>query len=193
MSLWKFAKGNEIIRRYFIINSFDGALTILGIILVSWFAGVVDAKHIILPSVGAAIAMFVSGAWGAYASESAEQKSQLKELEKHLLNKLENTKIEYRGKKIAIIVGLVDGLSPLIASFMIIIPFFMANIGMIGISYAYIFSIVVIAFLLFFLGTLSGHISKENRFINGMKMLVAGLIIGVIFYAMMIFGLLSGV
>ena len=63
---------NEIIRRYIVINSFDGALTILGIILAEFFAGVKDPRLVILPSVGAAIAMCVSGMWGAYAAESSE-------------------------------------------------------------------------------------------------------------------------
>ena len=72
---------SEIARRYFINNFYDGALTILGIllgffvvILRSTTQTAIPSIYIILPGLGTAISMFTSGASGSYLSEKAEQK-----------------------------------------------------------------------------------------------------------------------
>jgi VIT1/CCC1 family predicted Fe2+/Mn2+ transporter len=71
----------EIARRYFINNFYDGALTILGILL-GFFVVIVKnpsqstipSVYIILPGLGTTISMFMSGISGSYLSERAEQK-----------------------------------------------------------------------------------------------------------------------
>ena len=60
---------HEIVRRYIIINTFDGALTILGIVLAVIMSGIRDPQLVIIPSIGASVAMAVSGIWGSYAAE----------------------------------------------------------------------------------------------------------------------------
>jgi predicted membrane protein (TIGR00267 family) len=183
-------KEHEIIRRYMIINSFDGALTIFGILMASYIVGIQNPSLIILPSIGAAIAMCVSGMWGAYAAEAAEVKKKVKELEKHMLRQLRTSKKYLESQKINFLVGLVDGLSPLITSMIIIIPFFFANAGAIGVMQAYYTSMVLIAVVLFLLGMFLGKIAKENLYKNGFKMLFAGVIIAVIFYVLALFNIL---
>jgi hypothetical protein len=61
---------NEILRRYFVMNAFDGALTMLGIIMGAFLAGVIDPIVIIKAGMGAGLAMGISGAWGLYGRES---------------------------------------------------------------------------------------------------------------------------
>ena len=79
---------HEIVRRYVIINSFDGALTILGIIFAEFFTRIDDPRMVILPGLGAAVAMCVSGIWGAYSAERAEVKRSIRELEVHMMHDL---------------------------------------------------------------------------------------------------------
>ena len=70
-----------IVRRYFINNFYDGALTILGILL-GFFVVIlkdplqptVPSIYVILPGLGTTISMFMSGISGSYLSEKAEQK-----------------------------------------------------------------------------------------------------------------------
>lgn len=183
-------KEHEIIRRYVVINSFDGALTIFGIILVNYVAGIMNPSMIILPSIGAAIAMCVSGMWGAYAAESAEVTKKMKVLEKHMLRKLHTSKRVLEDKKINFLVGIVDGFSPLITSFIIIIPFFLAKAQIILMVHAYYAAMAIIAAFLFILGVFLGKIAKENIYKNGLKMLFAGAIIAFIFYLLSFFGIL---
>ena len=59
----KLLYSHEIVRRYVVSNSFDGALTMLGIIIANFFAGTMDPHLIVLPGVGAAIALGISGVW----------------------------------------------------------------------------------------------------------------------------------
>src|SRR5438034_6214273 len=65
-----------IVRRYFVIGAFDGALTILGIII-GTVAVAADESHkaiILSASIGAGIALAVSSAVGAYEAERVEKK-----------------------------------------------------------------------------------------------------------------------
>lgn len=187
---FRLLREHEIIRRYIIINSFDGALTIFGIILANFIANTSNPSLVILPSIGAAIAMCVSGVWGAYAAEAAEVKKKFKELEKHLLVKLGGSKQYTKSKKITFLVGLVDGFSPLITSFVIIAPFFLSSTGKIGIAAAYHLSLIIVVIILFLLGVFLGRIAGENIVRNGLKMLFAGVIIAFIFYILHMFGIL---
>ena len=84
----------EIGRRVFAQNSFDGVLTIMGIIIGSYFAQVTDPKIVVGAGIGACIAMGVSGVWATYYTEQAERRKKMLELEKHTLRRLHNTKIE---------------------------------------------------------------------------------------------------
>ncbi len=186
---FRLLREHEIIRRYIIINSFDGALTVFGIILANFIANTTNPSLVVLPSIGAAIAMCVSGVWGAYATESAEVKKKFGELEKHLLVKLGGSKQYARSKKITFLVGLVDGFSPLITSFVIITPFFLSSAGKIGIVSAYYLSLAVIIIILFLLGVFLGRIASENIVKNGLKMLFAGIIIAFIFYILYLFNI----
>lgn len=79
-SKWKsylqITESGEIIRRYFVMNAFDGVLTSLGIII-SNFALLlsgrfVDAKTILVTGYATTIAIGISGLAGAFLAETAE-------------------------------------------------------------------------------------------------------------------------
>jgi len=180
LKVLKELKNEEIARRYFVMNSFDGALTILGIIIAVYLSGQNNPGVIITSSLGASIAMAVSGIWGAYSIEKAERQRVLKELEKHLMTDLEETEIEKKVNTTTILVALVDGLSPLLVTLIAISPFIASHLGIIGSEGAFYCSLGVIVIVLFFLGTIIGRVAKEDRLKSGINMLFAGISVAVL-------------
>ena len=171
---------SEISRRYFIMNSFDGVMTALGIIFGSMVANVINPKFILAAGLGASLAMFLSGFTGTYMTEKAERLKKFKELERNLLEDLDNS-IHKRAVEIAsIIAALIDGISPLISSIISLSPFFLVMFGLLSMEMAYLSSILLSFLLLFLLGMFLGRISKDSMIIYGLKMLLAGLLVATI-------------
>ncbi len=168
----KIAGIGEIARRYFAMNSFDGVLTMLGILIGSYVGGIRQANVVISAGLGASIALMVSGLWGTYLTEYAERTRGLKELESSILIKLEKTDIGKASKAATIIVALVNGLSPLIAGILVLTPFFFSEIF--NIMNIYYTSIAIAFLILFLLGMFLGKISKESMMKMGFKMILAG-------------------
>ena len=77
-----------------------------------------------------------------------------------------------------------------LVSFFIISPFFLVGLGKLNISYAYYASLGLLGGILFSLGSFTGKIAEENRLKQGILMLFAGIVIGLLFYSFMLFGLL---
>ena len=55
-----------ISRRYFIMNAFDGATTVLGVVVGAYAAGITNESWVILSGLGATLAMGMSGFVGSY-------------------------------------------------------------------------------------------------------------------------------
>jgi VIT1/CCC1 family predicted Fe2+/Mn2+ transporter len=76
----------EIARRYFVMNFFDGVLTVLGIVIGSFIlflGGNPPSKlQIVVPALATAIAIGISGISGGYLSERAERKRNIIEMHK---------------------------------------------------------------------------------------------------------------
>ncbi len=181
---FKFLLKDEIARRYFVMNSFDGALTILGVMIALWLTDVTEAKLIIVSCLGAGIAMLVSGVYGAYAAEKAERNRELKELEKHMMTDLDETRIGEKFEQLSVLIALVDGLSPLLVSLILIVPFILSQFNFISLDYAFAVSFLLVAVILFFLGTFVGKISGENSLKSGAKMVSAGIVVSIIFFGL---------
>ncbi len=175
--LYKIAHVGDIARRYFAMNSFDGILTILGILIGSYFSHVEVPSIIVGASLGAAAAMGVSGTWGTYMTESAERKRSLMELEKHTLTNLKKSRIGRAERFGAVFIAMIDGLSPFVAGIIVIIPFFIKTLP---IHTMYLSSVIIAFSLLFVLGIYLGRIAKENIVLSGLKMLLAGVVAAVI-------------
>jgi predicted membrane protein (TIGR00267 family) len=125
--------------------------------------------------IAASVSIGVSGLWGAYLAESAERGRELAELERLSLTDLSDTKISRAGRVAVVVVSLVDGLSPLVSSLIVLLPFFFAPlIGNILISYA--LSLVVGLIGLFGLGMFLGHISERSLLGYGLRTVVAGVV-----------------
>ena len=169
-----------LVRRYFIMNGFDGALTTLGVVLGSWFGGVQDPRIVFGLGLSAGIAMAVSGAWGAMISERAERLKSKKDLEKALFTKLDGSVIDKASNFAIILVSLIDAVSPLAFSLAILAPYAISGMGMLSISEAFQASMVVGGICLFGLGFFLGRISKENPILHGLLMLLAGVLLSLI-------------
>lgn len=175
---WKLAEVSSIARRYFAINMFDEILTIIGILIASFFAGVKEPRIVVAACIGAAIAMGVSGVWGAYLTEKAEREGKIKMLERRLALDLMKTPVGRAHKFAAIFLGLVDGLLPVLATPLIIFPFFLS----IPVASAYQIAIMISFLLLFLTGMFLGRISKENLIRAGMRMVLSGIVCVVLIF-----------
>jgi len=165
----------EIARRYLAMNAFDGVLTIIGVLMGNYMAGVRSASIVINTGIATSIAMGVSGLWGAYLTEAAERQRELAELEKVSLTNLGQTKIGRASRLAVVIVALVDGLAPFVAALIVLTPLFAAPlIGNILVSYA--LSLAVALITLFGLGMFLGCISGRNLIGYGLRTVVAGLV-----------------
>ena len=170
----------EIARRYMVMNSFDGALTVLGIIIGSWFVGVSDARVLLVAGFGASIAMGISGAFGAYLTELAVKKDEIAKFEEFMLESFDNTIVTEAAYVSSILVAIVDGISPFIAAAISLIPFVFSLVLNLDINIAYLLSFVATSITLFVLGSYLGKISKGNIVYYGFKMVLAGILVGIL-------------
>ena len=169
-----------IAKRYMVMNSFDGSLTALGIIIGSYLAGVDVPTTIILAGLGASIAMGVSGGFGAYLTETALKKQEMAEKESAMLEELNDTVHDKAAQISSIFVAVVDGLSPFVASSISFLPFFIIPWIGLDIGIAYLTAVLFTAVTLFVLGAYLGAISKENKWVYGIRMIVAGVLTGIL-------------
>ena len=85
--LQEISRSQDIVRRYFVVNGFDGALTMLGLVIGFEVSGSGDLQVIINACLGAAIARGMSGVSSAYVSEVAERKRVLGKLEQAMIER----------------------------------------------------------------------------------------------------------
>jgi predicted membrane protein (TIGR00267 family) len=164
-----------IARRYFVKNGFDGSMTMLGIIVGAWVVHVTQPEIIVTAGLGACLAMGISGVSGAYMTERAERKRNLKDLECAMITNLDDSMITDATKFVSFYAALVDGGSPILTALVSLSPFFLLLHGLIEVQSAYIGSLVVTLVTLFMLGVYLGRIAKENALLYGIQTLVAGI------------------
>jgi len=166
---------SKIARRAMANNAFDGILTMIGIVAGSYMGDVRSAGTVTRIGVATSISIGISGLWGAYLAESAERGRELAELERIALTDLGDTKIGRASRVAVLIVSLVDGLSPLVSSLIVLAPFFLTPlIGDILISYALSTALALIS--LFGLGMFLGKISGRSLVGYGLRTVVAGIV-----------------
>ena len=172
----KISEVGDITRRYFVMNAFDGALTMLGVIIGAYMAGILDPMPIISAGVAGSIAMGTSGISGAYMTEKAERTKKLKELEKAMLTDLTNG-LHYKSHRFAtIFAAIVDGVSPALAAMLVVSPFILVRLGIFNTIIAFYSSIIITLISLLFLGLYLAKISDESMIKYGIQMLLVGFI-----------------
>jgi predicted membrane protein (TIGR00267 family) len=157
------------------MNAFDGALTMLGVVIGAYVAGILNPAPILTAAISGSIAMGISGISGAYMTEKAERTKKLKELERAMLTDLKDG-LHHKSHKFAtIFAALVDGLSPALAAMIVVSPFFMVYPGFITVESAFISCIIMTLITLTFLGIYLAKISDESMIKYGIQMLVVGM------------------
>jgi predicted membrane protein (TIGR00267 family) len=186
-----------IARRKFFNNAFDGALTCAGIIsgiLIIFLADptTFNTQNVLITGFATALAIGISGLWGAFLSEEAERKKKVIDMKKDMAdveeevpevelkyiknkytNKKSRTLLEKAEKFATIIASLVDGIAPVLGSSLPLIPFLF---GMSLTLLHFIFSYIILAALLVYLGIFLGQISGGGRLRYALHLLTAGIV-----------------
>jgi predicted membrane protein (TIGR00267 family) len=158
---------SRIARRYLVMNSFDGALTILGVITGTYLAGGTDHPRVILSAgFGASLAMGISGFMGTYLTERSERT---------IDPNYEEEDVKSNIHKDSLFLAFVDGFSPALMTFVAVIPFVLAFSNIISVQTAFLLSMVLIMGELFGLGAFLGKIAGKNIVLHGIVTLLAGL------------------
>ncbi len=181
MHALELTQGVEIARRYLAMNAFDGALTMLGLILGGLFTiNPLDPtpgfNAIILAAVGTNIAMAISGFSGSYLAERAERDREVDDLGKAMLTDMSESLYAKASRTTSIVVTIVDGSSSAIAGFLVIMPLLLVPMGILHYQTAFYIGIGICMLLLFLLGLFLGSISKKNIWSYGAKTLLAGIL-----------------
>jgi predicted membrane protein (TIGR00267 family) len=175
-----------ISRRYFIMNAFDGATTVLGIVIGAYAADITNELWVIWSGLGVSLAMGLSGFVGAYMTEEAEREKKLNALEKSMLTELTDSVVGKASRFASLWAGIVDGVSPALTAVVCLTPFFLSSHGLFSISFAIQLSVAIALSIMFLLGVFLGKISNRNMLFHGAKMLFVGLIITLIFLVLKI-------
>lgn len=173
---------DEITRRAFVNNAFDGALTILGILMGNIILGATDPRLVISMGLSACLAMGMSGAFGRYLSERAERKRMLRQMERYMFTDLSGSILERESDKKVLMISLIDGLSPALAAVIPLIPFFLAQSVLISVEIGVVASFILDFFVLFILGVFLGRVSGENVLLHGMLVVAVGFITSLIIF-----------
>jgi len=178
------SSSHGIARRYFVVNGFDGALTMLGLCTGFFLSSDVDLGIVIQACLGAAIALAMSGLTSAYLSESAERRRWLSELEEAMIKDLSDSSHADAARLVPWFIALVNGLAPLLISMLIISPLWLAQAGL-ALPLAPLPMAIAMAFAcLFGLGLYLGRIDGTFWLWSGIRTLLIALVtVGLILLA----------
>ena len=173
---------HEIVRRYFVVNGFDGALTMLGLIIGFLVSSPAELSIIINACLGAAIALGMSGVSSAYVSESAERQHALGKLEGAMISDLQNSAHGDAARLAPLLIALVNGSAPLFISLLILTPLWLSQAG-VPLPLSPLYAAIIIALLLtFFLGVLLGRIANISWLRSGIRTLLVAVITAVLIF-----------
>lgn len=175
--LWlQLKRSSGIMRRYFVVNGFDGALTMLGMLTGFYLSGTKDLNVVIGACLGATIALGISGLSSAYLSESAERQRSLIELQQAMLVDLSDSAAASAARLIPLFIALVNGAAPVVLALIIILPLWL-HYAAVPLPMAPLPSAIAVAFLcIFFLGVFLGRIGGGWWLLSGLKSLLVAVV-----------------
>ncbi len=172
----RISQSGNIARRYFVVNGFDGALAMLGIIMGFYVSGSADISIVINACIGAAIALGVSGFSSAYVSEAAERKQELQSLESAMLGDLSDSAHGQAARSIPFLIAFVNGAAPLFFALLIMMPLWFAPYPDLAFISPLEASIATAFGIIFFLGIFLGKVSGTFWLWSGIRTLMIGII-----------------
>ena len=165
-----------VLRRFFINTLFDSTFMQMGIIIGSIFAANPDLRLVIGTLISSSVALGISSGVSVYESEKLERERRVAELEKALFRNLDHTMITENYKTYAIVLSIVNFLTPLVCCGIVVIPLILAMFKLTSIAIASWASILSALGILFVAGTYLGRLGRQNPFIKGLRMIAFGVI-----------------
>jgi len=172
----RITRTHGIVRRYFVVNGFDGALTMMGLITGFLISDPTSLEVIIGACLGAAIALGVSGVSSAYVSEAAERRRALDELQGAMVSDLGASFHGDAARWVPMLIAVVNGSAPLLISLLILIPLWLAQAGVV-LPWSPLHAAVAVALvLIFLLGVFLGRVARMSWWLSGLKTLLIALV-----------------
>ncbi len=165
---------DEITRRYFVVNGFDGALAMLGLLAGFNVSGQVPLSIVITSCLATALALAMSGVSSAYISESAERRRSLNELEEAMVSPLPESHHARAASWVPWLVAVVNGAAPMLFALLIIAPLWLAENGL-DLHADPLFVAGGVAFvIIFLLGVFLGRVGGTFWLWSGLRSLAVG-------------------
>ncbi|MCE9688216.1 hypothetical protein LZP73_18770 [Shewanella sp. AS16] len=180
--LLRISRSQGIVRRYLVVNGFDGALTMLGLILGFVFSSPAELDLILNACLGAAIALAMSGISSAYISEAAERKRALSQLEEAMLSDLHASAHGKAARWVPLFIAIINGAAPLAISLLILTPLWLARAGVALPLAPLPLAVMVALLLIFFLGVFLGHIAQTSWLHSGLQTLLVAALTAALIY-----------
>jgi len=158
-----------IARRYVVVNGFDGALTMLGLLMGFQAGGGVALPIAVSACLGAALALAASGISSAYLSEAAERRKALRELEHAMVEQLHESAHSEAARVVPFLVALANGLSPLLVSLVIMVPLWLGAAGYTLPQDPLVLAIGIAFITIFLLGAFLGRIGHVFWLWSGLR------------------------
>ena len=158
-------KAYEIARRLFVINAFDGALTIMGVVIGAHFSGVTDAHIVITAGIARQRGHGHLRHQRCLSGGEGGEDGHAQESGRHPL--CQSHRVCFRH------CGSVDGISPALSAAFIVMPYFF--VPQISMQSAFYTSLVLSLSILFTLGVFLARISDERPMASGIQMILVGI------------------
>jgi predicted membrane protein (TIGR00267 family) len=128
--LLRLSSSADIARRYFVVNGFDGSLTMLGLATGFRLSESANLETAFWACTGTAVALATSGVSSAYISESAERRRALQDLEGAMAGESLSASAHGRAARLApFFIALVNGGAPLLLAFAVTLPIWLGLQG----------------------------------------------------------------
>lgn len=174
--LLRISQSHGIARRYFIVNGFDGALTMMGLILGFAVSEPASLKVVTGACLGAGIALGVSGISSAYISEMAERRRALSALEEAMAKDLGDSAHGQAARWVPVLIALVNGAAPLSISLLIMAPLWLARAGVPLPLSPLVCALLVALAITFLLGMFLGRIAGNSLLRSGLQTLAVAIV-----------------
>ncbi|WP_290899845.1 TIGR00267 family protein [Ferroglobus sp.] len=151
----------------------DGSLSTLGVVI---GASGAEISIIIAAGIGGGVANGLSNVFGAFTAERIEEEMQIVKIERAMLKNLKETEIYKSVRRKVLKKSLIDGVSTIFGSVIVVLPFFFALVLNASPFFATLVSIALTTVALGLIGLYLGKLSKENLAISFAKMAAFGIV-----------------
>ena len=182
LSLIRISRSQHIARRYFVVNGFDGALTMLGLLTGFYVGGQVALPVAISVCLGAAIALGMSGLTSAYISETAERKLELERLEDAMMVDLGESAHGKAARLMPFLIAFINGSAPFLVALIIIFPLALGHWYPQLIQQPLETATLLAFLIIFLLGVFIGRISGRFWLWSGLRTLIIAFITILLIY-----------